>query len=98
MSTAVKSARLPSVSRYEFGEAIGSGGWGTVYRAFDRETRQNVAIKVLRVKLSENPLQHQRLATEFRAATQLEHPNIVRALEFGTDGGISYLVYELVEG
>src|SRR5205814_6081412 len=40
----------------------------------------------------------QRLAQEFRAATQLEHPNIVRALEIGTDGSTSYLVYELIEG
>src|SRR5204863_8302423 len=39
-----------------------------------------------------------RLATEFKAATQLEHPNIVRAIEIDTDGSTSYLVYELVEG
>jgi serine/threonine protein kinase len=69
-----------------------------VYRARDRQTSREVAIKVLRVGLSENPTQHQRLAQEFRAATQLEHPNIVRALEMGNDGHVSYLVYELVEG
>ena len=55
-----KSARLPSVARYEFGEAIGAGGWGTVYRALDRTTAQEVAIKVLRVGLAENPTQHRR--------------------------------------
>jgi serine/threonine protein kinase len=52
----------------------------------------------LRTKLSDNPTVHQRFAQEFRAATQLEHPNIVRALDMGIDGNISYLVYELVEG
>ncbi|MCI0700167.1 MAG: protein kinase [Planctomycetia bacterium] len=99
MAAAVgKSARLPSLTRYEFGEPIGSGGMGTVYRALDKTTGRAVAIKVLRSKLTESPTQHQRLATEFRAATQLEHPNIVRALEMGVDGSISYLVYELVEG
>ena len=41
---------------------------------------------------------HQRLVQEFKAATQLEHPNIVRALDIGIDGSVSYLVYELVEG
>jgi serine/threonine protein kinase len=95
---AVKSARLPSVARYEFGEPIGSGGVGTVYRATDRTTGTPVAIKVLRTKLSDNPTVHQRFVQEFRAATQLEHPNIVRALEMGLDGNISYLVYELVNG
>lgn len=97
-ATSTKSVRLPAVTRYEFGDAIGAGGWGTVYRALDRGTQQEVAIKVLRVGLTENPTQHHRLAQEFRAATQLEHPNIVRALEFGNDGHVSYLVYELVDG
>jgi serine/threonine protein kinase len=93
-----KPARLPTVSRYEFGEPIGDGGTGTVYRARDRQTGGVVAIKVLRAKLAENPTQHQRLAQEFRAATQLEHPNIVRALDVGNDGHVSYLVYELIDG
>ena len=97
-SVAMKSARIPELPRYEFGEPIGSGGMGTVYRALDKETGRAVAIKVLRSKLTESPTQHQRLATEFRAATQLEHPNIVRALEMGTEDSISYLVYELVVG
>jgi serine/threonine protein kinase len=92
------SPRPPALARYEFGAPIGSGGVGTVYRALDRETGREVAIKVLRDKLSEKPAVHQRFAQEFRAATQLEHPNIVRALDMGVDGNTSYLVYELVEG
>lgn len=92
------AARLPSTTRYEFGASLGAGGAGTVYRAWDRETKQPVAIKVLRAGLSENPTLHQRLVQEFRAATQLEHPNIVRALDMGNDGHISYLVFELIEG
>ncbi len=94
----IKSARLPSLARYEFGEAVGSGGMGTVYRALDRTTGQQVAIKVLRAKMTDDLTAHQRFVQEFRAATQLEHPNIVRALDMGIDGSISYLVYELVEG
>ena len=90
--------RLPATSRYEFREPIGEGGAGTVYRAFDRETQDEVAIKVLSVNLSDNPTLHRRLAVEFQAACALEHPNIVRALECNHDGEISYLVYELVDG
>lgn len=90
-------ARLPSTTRYEFERPIGSGGTGTVYRALDRRTGLPVAIKVLRATLSENPTLHRRLANEFRAASALDHPNIVRALSVENDGEISYLVYELVE-
>jgi serine/threonine protein kinase len=88
----------PVSKRYTFGEPIGSGGMGTVFRARDRNTGMAVAIKVLKATLAENPMMHHRLAQEFRAATQLEHPNIVRAIEIETDGSTSFLVFELVEG
>ena len=97
-SAAPRPARLPRLARYEFGQPVGNGGMGTVYRALDRSTGAHVAIKVLRTKMSENLPAHQRLVQEFKAATQLEHPNIVRALDIGIDGSVSYLVYELVEG
>jgi len=93
-----KTPRLPATTRYEFLEPIGTGGMGTVFRALDRRTKMPVAIKVLKFKISENPTLHQRLAREFRAASDLEHPNIVRALAIQHDGEMSYLVYELVEG
>ena len=75
-----------------------SRGHGIVYRAHDRVTGLPVAIKVLKATLAENPVQHRRLAQEFRAAVQLEHPNIVRAIEIYSDGKTSCLVFEFVEG
>ncbi len=93
-----QARKLPTSKRYEFGDPIGDGGAGTVYRARCRETGRAVAVKVLKQSLAENETQHQRLAQEFRAATQLEHPNIVRALEMETDGRTSFLVYELIDG
>lgn len=93
-----KPARLPTSSRYEFFEAIGTGGAGTVFRGRDRITNLPVAIKVLKAALTESPQQHYRFAQEFRSATRLEHPNIVRAIDFGTDGTLSFLVYDLVDG
>jgi serine/threonine protein kinase len=97
-STATRKSRLPATDRYEFQDTLGTGGVGTVYRALDRQTGELVAIKVLRYKPSENAVLHQRIVREFRAASELEHPNIVRALAFETDGDIDYLVFELVEG
>jgi serine/threonine protein kinase len=93
-----QQVRLPSTSRYEFREPIGEGGAGTVFRAFDRQTEADVAIKVLSAKLWDNPTLHRRLLVEFQAAQTLEHPNIVRAIDCQTDEETSYLVYELVEG
>src|SRR5262245_12924439 len=89
---------LPGTARYEYGEPIGQGGAGTVYRALDRHTGEPVAIKVLAARLSENLTLHRRLAVEFQAARALEHPNIVRAIAAEMDGEVSFLVYELVEG
>ncbi len=96
--TIERPTRLPLSNRYEFQKPLGGGGMGIVYRALDRRTGGLVAIKVLNFKLSENPTLHHRLAREFRAATELEHPNIVRALEYENDGEISFVVYELIEG
>jgi serine/threonine protein kinase len=97
-STTLRPLRLPVTNRYEFQKPLGSGGVGTVYRALDRRTGELVAVKVLNIRASQNPTVHKRLEREFHAATELEHPNIVRALAFETDGEISFLVYELVNG
>ncbi len=88
----------PRSTRYEFFEPLGTGGTGTVYRARDLTTGVMVAVKVLRATLYENPTHHHRLAQEFRASTQLDHPNIVHSLAMETDGSTSFLVYEYVEG
>jgi serine/threonine protein kinase len=98
MAAIAAPVQTPKSTRYVFGDPIGSGGAGRVYRARDQITGGPVAIKVLNCRIHENATLHKRLDTEFRAATQLEHPNIVRALELGTEGTTSYLVYELVEG
>jgi serine/threonine protein kinase len=98
VTTSSTQPRLPSSTRYEVQQPIGTGTLGTVYRALDRRTGQPVAVKVLRLKLSESPALHQRLAAEFPVVSGLDHPNIARLLAMEDDGEIRYLVYELVEG
>lgn len=93
-----RPTRLPPASKFDVVNEIGSGGMGKVYHAVEKATGQDVAVKVLNVSLSDQPAVHVRLAREFRAASQLEHPNIVRALEMGNDGETSYVSYEFVEG
>jgi serine/threonine protein kinase len=94
----VKNTAPTKIGKYDLVGKIGSGGMGTVYKGRDGDTGDVVAVKILDVKLHENPELHFRFATEFRAAAKLEHPNIVRAIEFNTDGETSYLVSEFVEG
>jgi serine/threonine protein kinase len=94
----VKQSAPTGIGRYEFLSKIGQGGMGSVYKARNSETGAVVAVKVLDVRLHENPELHYRFATEFRAACKLEHPNIVRAVEFGTDGDVSFLAAEFVDG
>jgi serine/threonine protein kinase len=91
-------AGLPSTARYEFEKELGSGGMGVVYQALDRRTGERVAVKVLRFRPDQNPTLFRRIEREFRSATALEHPNIVRALAFESDAQSGFMVFELVNG
>ena len=62
-------------------EALGRGGMGVVYRAFDRAEQRLVALKVPTETLPAGPAHP--LAAEFAAWSGLRHPNIVRAYELG---------------
>ncbi|MBN9521888.1 protein kinase [bacterium] len=88
----------PATARYEFEKELGSGGMGVVYQALDRRTGDRVAVKVLRFRPDQNPTLFRRIEREFRSATALEHPNIVRALDMESDARSGFLVYELVNG
>jgi serine/threonine protein kinase len=89
---------LQTIGNYDLLEKIAEGGMGTVYRGRDRATGQMVAIKVVPATLARNPVLLKRFEQEFRAASILDHPNIVRALDYGTSGSSPYLVMEYVEG
>src|SRR5438128_1114639 len=87
-----------TVGNYELMDKIADGGMGTVYKARHRDTGQIVAIKVAPPHLSQNPILLKRFEQEYNAAKTIDHPNIVRALEYGMDSGSPFLVMEYVEG
>jgi hypothetical protein len=97
MSTRIKKNRT-SIGRYQLQQKVGTGGMGSVYRAHDPQTDTVVAVKVFTDDLAADPVLLERFTREFHAATMLEHPNVVRALDFGLDNGVGYLVTEFVEG
>lgn len=84
--------------RYELLGHLGKGGMAYVYRAHDKNLQRNVAIKVLRESLIDDPAFQTRFLYEARAAANLAHPNIVTVYDFGYDDGRYFIVMEYVEG
>ena len=83
---------------YGITELLGAGGMGEVYRARDERLGRDVAIKILPKAVTDDPERMARFEREARALAALSHPNILAIFDFGTDGGITYAVTELLEG
>ncbi len=84
--------------RYELGNPIGRGGMATIFRATDLRMGRQVALKVLREVYSSDPKFVTRFQREARAASALQHPNIVQVFDYGQSGESYYIVMEYVEG
>jgi hypothetical protein len=86
-------------SRYEILGPLGRGGMGMVYRAFDCELGETVAIKVLRPDVArESGRVEQRFRSEIRLARRVRHRNVCSVYGDGEDRGLLYICMELVEG
>jgi len=89
---------LQAVGSYDLVEKIGEGGMGSVFKGRHRLSGETVAVKVLPKHLASNPVHLKRFEQEYTAAKLLDHPNIVKALDFGRQDSTPYLVMEFVEG
>jgi eukaryotic-like serine/threonine-protein kinase len=85
---------------YELRDVLGRGGGGEVYRAWDPRLRREVALKVLRDRAGAeaDPSRVERFIAEARAASALNHPNIVTVFDAAIDHSKPYIVSELVDG
>jgi eukaryotic-like serine/threonine-protein kinase len=88
----------PRLAHYEILDKLGSGGMGDVYRARDLRLNRTVAIKVLPAGKLADPVRKQRLLQEARAASALNHPNIVTLYDIPEEDGTMFLVMEYVSG
>ena len=86
------------LGHYELVSRLGSGGMGEVYRALDTKLRRDAAIKILPPAFARDRDRLRRFEQEAKAASGLNHPNIVTIYETGETGEGPFLAMELVQG
>ncbi|MGA2599609.1 MAG: protein kinase, partial [Bryobacteraceae bacterium] len=87
---------------YRIESKLGSGGMGVVYRARDTHLERSIALKILPASDKFDPDRRGRLAQEARAASALNHPNIITIYDIGSDGPdngrVDFIAMEFVQG
>ena len=86
------------IGHYQITRMIGSGGMGEVYLAEDSRLGRNVALKFLPHHYTEDPERVRRFEQEARAASALNHPNIITIYEIGQWNNVSFIATEFIEG
>jgi serine/threonine protein kinase/Flp pilus assembly protein TadD len=89
---------LPTFSHYTVLSKVGAGGMGEVYLASDSRLERKIALKILPAELVQSEDRLLRFVQEARAASSLNHPNILTIHEIGTEDGTHYIASEYVEG
>jgi HAMP domain-containing protein/predicted Ser/Thr protein kinase len=84
-------------NRYDIKEVLGAGGMGMVFRAWDRELQESVAIKTLKPEVMDAS-SIERFKQEIRLARKIAHRNVVRNYDLGESDGMLYITMEYVEG
>ncbi len=87
-----------SFGHYEIIKQIGAGGMGEVYLAKDKKLDRQVAVKILNEKFSQHESNLQRFVQEAKAASSLNHPNILVIHEIGETDNTHFIVSEYIEG
>lgn len=86
------------IDGYTLTAELGEGGAGSVYRATARGNAGLVALKLLDPAVGRQPEMKERFEREARALNGLDHPNLIRLVDFGLHDGTPYLVTELLDG
>ena len=86
------------IAHYRLVSQLGAGGMGVVYRAEDERLGRPVALKVLPPNTLADAAVRHRFHQEARTLCRLNHPNIATLYDFGEEGGVDYLVMELIAG
>ena len=87
-----------SIAHFKIISKIGAGGMGEVYLADDTKLDRKVAIKFLPPEYSDHPERLSRFVQEAKAASALNHPNIITVHEIGEHDGTHFIASEYIEG
>ena len=85
-----------TLGKYQIVEPLGEGGMATVYKAYDPSLERYVAIKIIRTMNQMETNFFVRFQREARALAKLDHPYILKVLDFGEENGMPYLVMPYV--
>jgi serine/threonine protein kinase len=86
------------LGRYQISAKIGAGGMGEVYLAHDTELERDVALKILAGDVTADQQRMQRFIQEAKAASALNHPNIITIYEVGQAEGSRFIATEYIKG
>jgi serine/threonine protein kinase len=87
-----------ALGHYRIEAKLGEGGMGVVYQAFDTHLDRPVAIKILRADATTSPERQRRFVQEAKAASALNHPNIIHIYDISSSGGTDFIAMEFVAG
>jgi len=87
-----------ALGHYRIEATLGEGGMGVVYRAFDTHLDRPVAIKILRAGATASPEGKRRFVQEAKAASALNHPNIIHIYDISSTGDTDFIAMEFVAG
>ncbi len=86
------------MAHYRILDKLGAGGMGEVYLAEDARLGRKLALKILPAEFTQQPDRIARFEQEARAASALNHPNIITVYEIGEEAGVHFIAFEYVAG
>lgn len=84
--------------RYLILEELGKGGMGNVYKAFDKEVEEKIALKTIKHEIAADEKVIQRFRNELKIARKISHKNVCRMFDLGREEDTYYIVMEYVSG